>query len=213
VETINIIISRVGDQLRLSKESRAVYDGSQFDDNARGIEFERPENMESHNLILYFSDGKQTFSPITLGIGNSFILPNTLTQTTMLEIQVAFESNGVYSERSDILKFRLRPSLENNRPVAEWPPEGWFMPDPDVPGIPGPPGQPGPPGADGAPGPPGQDGAPGPPGQKGADGAPGATGANGQDGLSALLIKAPDQATAIAWSEIPANSNNIYFWE
>ena len=164
---------RIGDQLRLTKESRAVYDGSQFDDNARGIEFERPENRDGHNLILYFADTRQTFSPISLGIGNAFVIPNTLTQTTALELQVAFEALGVYSERSDIFKFRLRPSLENTRPVADWPPEGWFLPDPDVPGIPGPPGQQGPPGRDGA------DGQTGPPGADGADGLTPFIGLNG----------------------------------
>lgn len=214
METINLLISRVGDLLWLSKESRSIYDGAQFDDNAREIRFERPESRIEHNLVLYFSDALGTFSPITLGIGNSFILPNTLTQTTELRLQIAFESMGVFSERSNIYAFKFRPSIRNDRPVAEWPPEGWYLPDPDVPGIPGPPGQPGRDGVNGQDGAPGRDGvdgvdgltpfissnghwwigdhdtgviAEGAPGRDGADGVPGTPGAAGKSAYQVWL--------------------------
>ena len=189
MESIILYISRFIGSLVIKKTDRSVFDGAQYDDNAREIQFIRPEERAGHNLILYFFDGKTAFSPITLGVGNSFVVPNTLTQSTILEMQIAFETGGVYSERSNIFTLKFRPSIKGDGPVAEWPPEGWYMPDPDQPGVPGPPG---PAGRDGDPGPAGKDGA---------------------DGIPALLIKAPSREDAIAWSALPENVNNIYIWE
>ena len=222
MEIINMRISRDGDLLRLSKDGRAVFDGAQFDDNAREIEFTRPDNRTGHNLILYFSDGKLSYSPISLGVGNSFIIPNSLTQETFLEIQVAFESGGVYSERTNKHALKFRPSIRDKRPVSAWPPDGWYMPDPDQPGIPGAkgdkgdPGEPGQPGEKGDKGDPGEPGQPGKDGQDGVPGAkgdPGMDGRDGTDGLSVYLLQAPDKNTAISLSLLPENLNNIYFWE
>ncbi|MDR2933239.1 MAG: hypothetical protein LBV27_09050 [Oscillospiraceae bacterium] len=85
--------------------------GTQFENYAKQFLFMRPERYQNDNLILYFKDSRKTFAPERLGKESVFPIGDTLTQEENLNMQIAFERNGVIVVRSDILQFSLRQSL------------------------------------------------------------------------------------------------------
>lgn len=92
--------------------------GSQYDNKQAKLVFVRPEGYEDHNLLLAFSSsfGKQIFSPVLVQ-NDQFVLTNLYTQGERLKVQVLLENGGT-QQRSNVLEYTLRPSLQSFRPPA-----------------------------------------------------------------------------------------------
>jgi len=83
---------------------------SLYDNKSHAFDFSRPSEYEDSNMGLLFEDKNQIKRTYALGKNNSFSIPNELTQTTDLSLQVVMKKTGE-SEYSNIIKFKLRPSL------------------------------------------------------------------------------------------------------
>ena len=120
MENIEITLKIQDGRLLLEAETNSA--GSMNDNHAKQFKISRPLECADCGLLLNFRDGEREFSPVNLGAGNQFAIPNSLTQTDTLELQVAFERDGNILIHSNIIRFWLRPSLfEGANAVEELP--------------------------------------------------------------------------------------------
>lgn len=92
--------------------------GSQYDNNATKLVFQREDEMQDKNLLVVFASsfGKQKFVPIPV-VGNDFVIPNLFTQGERLWLQVILDIDK-QEVRSNKLEFTLRPSITSFKPPA-----------------------------------------------------------------------------------------------
>lgn len=96
--------------------------GSQYDNHASQFKFSRPGEYINDELMLMFDDGKRSFAPLNIGTENRFSIPNALTQATVLHMQAAFKHGEDKLACSNVVIFRLRPSINSGAiPVESWP--------------------------------------------------------------------------------------------
>jgi len=121
VNTIFVKLSGNPLKITLPKGNKNI--GSQYDNFAFKFVFERPAEFEEDSLLLFFDDGKTKFSPINIGAKNEFELSSYFTQTTDLNMQVAFEREEIMIAHSDVCTFFLRRSIQFGDAAAGTPPE------------------------------------------------------------------------------------------
>jgi hypothetical protein len=103
-----LIMEEQGALVIASADSTA---GSQYDNGARRLLFERPEGREADELILIIHDGITSFDPVNLGTADDFILTDDMTGRESVYVQIVFRGDGDTMEHSNVLDFVLRPSL------------------------------------------------------------------------------------------------------
>lgn len=117
--------------------------GAMYDNGMHQLNFVRPEQFNSYELLLHFQNDKLNYNSINLGAGNSYVVPNILMIDERLNMQVAFQS-GQDIIHSTWVRFRIGKSFDCPGVALE--------------SIPLPSGPPGPEGPQGPQGPPGEDG-------------------------------------------------------
>ncbi len=111
---MNIVtISLSGNPLQAATPDGNPVIGSQFDNYAAKFIFDRPPEYAEDALLLFFSDGKTDFAPVSIGGENEFEVSDYLTQSTVLKMQAAFERNEIILCRSNVCTFFLRESIQN----------------------------------------------------------------------------------------------------
>jgi len=119
--TINVKLS--GSPLTISLPDGAADMGSQFDNMAAKLVFDRPPENEADSLLLVFSDGDVNFAPINIGGGNEFTITDSLTRNTVLMMQAAFERDDVIIAHSNVAVFSLRKSIGPGGDTLKSPPK------------------------------------------------------------------------------------------
>lgn len=99
--------------------------GSQYDNLAPRLIFERPEGRENDSLVLYIESSKGEEYREVLGTGNEFPIPNSLTQDSYFKFQVAFARGEDEIEHTNVVLAGLRDSLDGSAPVPEPYPDFW----------------------------------------------------------------------------------------
>ena len=122
MENIEIKLKKQDGRLVMEVDNNCA--GSLYDNLAKQFIFTRPAEYTGCNLVLLFRDDQREFLPISLGEKDHFAIPNLLTQTGYLQLQVAFKRGGDALIHSNIVRFWLRPSLFDVGQPAEQPGEG-----------------------------------------------------------------------------------------
>ena len=165
--------------------------GSQYDHKMQKLVFTRPAGFEALPLFVYFKDGHNQRHTAEVGLANEYAIINALTQTTSIQIQIAFLDGDELRAGANVLDFKLRASIGGGSvPTALPIPEGQKGPkgdkgdkgDDGAPGSPGAKGEKGDKGDKGDTGSQGPKGDAGPKGDTGSPGAKGDTGSQGPKG-------------------------------
>ena len=85
--------------------------GSRYDHNAQRFVFSRPEGFDALNLWLHFRDDLGREASVDIGLENVYLLPNSLTQTMGLRLQVAFQEGDVFRESANMLLMKFHPAI------------------------------------------------------------------------------------------------------
>ena len=123
MDAIHIHFQKIGKETVITASPSTA--GTQYDHNAYALVFRRPAGYAQDDLFLHLADrfGRK-FAHINLGSANELPIPDALTQTTALHVQVAFVRGGQEVLRTNVLVLTLRQSL------AEWTPPASAWPDP-----------------------------------------------------------------------------------
>ena len=85
--------------------------GSRYDHNAQRFVFSRPEGFDALNLWLHFRDDLGREASVDTRLENEYLLPNSLTQTAGLRLQVAFQEGDVFRESANMLLMKFHPAI------------------------------------------------------------------------------------------------------
>ena len=102
-------ISESKEGLQMASDSISGYVGTQWDDNAQTIVFERSKKLEQLALLLIFHTSDGRFEHL-LGVGNTYAIRNSLSKHPSFTLQIAFIDGGDYRYGTNKLEFRYRPA-------------------------------------------------------------------------------------------------------
>lgn len=98
-----------GGNLAISADMAEI--GTQYDNYAKQLVFERPDEYKNDSLMLYFRSGMKEMRAVDNGISDCFPVGENLTDNTRLSVQAGFRREGVILVRSNVLELSLRPSI------------------------------------------------------------------------------------------------------
>ena len=85
--------------------------GSQYDHNAQRLLIARPAGFDALNLWLHFRDDLGREASVDIEQENEYLLPNSLTQTRGLRLQVAFQDGDAFRESANMLLMKFHPAI------------------------------------------------------------------------------------------------------
>ena len=93
------------------RHGRFVVLGTQGDNLAQEFVFERNLEYANDDLVLAFKNSRESFGEINLGSGNTYQIPNALTQLRELSMQVIIKSGDQIKASSNTIDFELRKAI------------------------------------------------------------------------------------------------------
>ena len=112
LRTIEVTLSITGNVLMVDADlPKGNIVGSQYDHNAQRLLIARPAGFDALNLWLHFRDDLGRESSVDIGLENEYRLPNSLTQTTGLRLQAAFQEGDVFRESANMLLMKFHPAI------------------------------------------------------------------------------------------------------
>ena len=112
LRTIEVRLSITGNVLMVDANlPKGNIVGSQYDHNAQRLLIARPQGFDALNLWLHFRDDLGREASVDIEQDNEYLLPNSLTQTMGLRLQVAFQEGDVFRESANVLLMKFHPAI------------------------------------------------------------------------------------------------------
>ena len=129
-KTVEIRIKLIDDKLFLESDyTKQDTIGTQGDHHVQLLEFARPEGFEDIDMWLSFIDGNKEKFSIPIKGESSYLIPNALTQTTSMQLGIAFTDSDTWKAGSNTLTFGYRKYSGDGILPEPLPLPPYIMPD------------------------------------------------------------------------------------